>query len=85
MEFNCLKTAKPLHGDSLSYQHFTDIINKFSFHNLNFDKHFVKGYGKKLKENHAGLLKIEKRTERKLLVTFWDQLFSVNSKEISAE
>ena len=48
-------------------------------------KNLVKYYCKKLKENYSRILKIEKRTERQLLVTFWNVFFSVNSKEISAE
>ena len=40
---------------NLGYQQFADIVNKLSFHNLNFDKIFVKYCCKKLKENSAGL------------------------------
>ena len=46
--------------DNLNCQQFADIINKLSFHNLNFDKNFVKYYCQKFKENFAWLLKIEK-------------------------
>ena len=45
---------------NLSSQQFADIINKLSFHNLNFDKIFLKYYCKKLKESYAHLLIIEK-------------------------
>ena len=59
----------------LSYQQFASIINKLSFHNLNFDKNFVKYYCERLKKNYVGLLKIGKRTEALLLLNFWNQLF----------
>ena len=67
----------------LSYQQFTNIINKLSFHNSKFHKNFMKHYCKKLKENYARLLKLKKK--RRLLVTFWNQFFSFNLKEISTE
>ena len=59
----------------LSYQQFTNIINKLSFHNSKFDK--------KLKENYARLLKLKKK--RRLLMTFWNQFFLFTLKEISTE
>ena len=52
---------------------------------MNFDKNIVKYCCKKLKENSAGLLKIGKRTEILLPVTFLSQFFSVNSKKIYPE
>ena len=67
----------------LSYQQFTNIINKLSFHNSKFDKNFMKYYCKKLKENYARLLKLKKK--RRLLVTFWNQFFLFTLKEISTE
>ena len=45
----------------LSYQQFTNIINKLSFHNSKFDKNFMKYYYKKLKESYARLLKLIKK------------------------
>ena len=42
-----------------SYHQFADIIDKFPFYNLKFDKNFLK-YCKKLKENYALFLKTEK-------------------------
>ena len=60
---------------NLGYQQFADIINRLPFHNLNFDKNFVKICCKKLKEFHVGLLKTEKRTDVLLLATFWNQFF----------
>ena len=71
---------------NLSYQQFADIINILSFQSLNFDKNFVKYYCKKLKENYAGLFKIEKRAEMLLLATFWNSVsFSVNLKKTYPE
>ena len=60
---------------NLGYQQFADIINRLSFHNLNFDKNFVKYCCKKLKEIYVGLLKTEKITDVLLLATFWNQFF----------
>ena len=59
--------------NNVGYQQFADIINRLSFHNLNFDKNFVKYCCKKLKEIYVGLLKTEKRTDILLLATFWNQ------------
>ena len=50
------------------------------FYNLNLDKNFVK-YCRKLKENYAGLIKNEKRTERGLLMTFLNLLFQLIQRE----
>ena len=55
------------------------------FHNSNVDKNVVNYYYKKIKENYAHLFKIEKKKQKKLLVIFWNQFFSVKSKKISAE
>ena len=66
---------------NLGYLQFADIINRLSFHNLNFDKNFVKYCCKKLKEIYVGLLKTEKRTDVLLLATFWNQFFFRQFKE----
>ena len=52
---------------------------------MNFNKNFVKYYCKQLKENCACVLKIQDITERRLLLTIWDQFFSVTLKETFAE
>ena len=70
---------------NLGYQQFADSINRLSFHNMNFDKNFVKYCCKKLKEIDVGLLKTEKRTDVLLLATFWNEFFFVNSKKICPE
>ena len=66
---------------SLGYQQFADIINRLSFHILNFDKNFVKYCCKKFKDIFVGLLKTEKRTDVLLLATFWNQFFFRQFKE----
>ena len=70
---------RPKHN--LGYQQFVDIINRLSFHNLNFDENFVKYCYKKLKKIYVGLLKIEKITDVLLLATFWNQFFFRQFKE----
>ena len=67
------------------YQQFADVINKSPFHDLNFDKNFVKYCCKKFKEIYVGLFKTEKRKDVLLLATFWNQSFFVNSKKIYPE
>ena len=51
---------------SLTYQHFAEIINKLSFHKFSFDKKY---YSTKIKENYPGLIKIENEQKQLYLTS----------------
>ena len=51
---------------SLTYQHFAEIINKLSFHKFSFDKKY---YSTKIKENYPGLIKIENEQKQPYLTS----------------
>ena len=68
---------------SLTYQHFAEIINKLSFHKFSFDKNSIRYYCKKIKENHSGLLEIGKKNRNTFVSDFLESVFFVSSEKTS--